>query len=153
MREQLFPCAILPGPGLMIPLAVAGLVLLIIRGRFRHRELILLLYILAFALPITIFLPLGRYRLILYPVFSIIMLYPFQLIFSYIQEFKKSILLPCKASETDEINNKTTTRPQINQLIGRKESASLKICGIILLIGTIYIFTLPPNYFILMNLH
>jgi 4-amino-4-deoxy-L-arabinose transferase-like glycosyltransferase len=145
MREQLFPCAILPGPGLMIPLAVAGLVLLIIRGRFRHRELILILYILAFALPITIFLPLGRYRLILYPVFSIIMLYPFQLIFSYIQEFKKSTLLPCKTGETDEVNSKITTRPQINQLIGRKKSASLKIFGIIFLIGTIYIFTLPKH--------
>lgn len=116
MREYLFPCSILPGPSMIIPLAVAGLILMLLGGRLLHRELLLMLYIGSFAVPIMLFLPLGRYRLIFYPIFSIAMFYPLQLIFIYLKTIKT-----------------------------KKIVSSLKIGGIIIMIGTIYIITRPEN--------
>ncbi len=76
MRSHLFPCSLLFGPGLVLPLAVAGLLLMLLRlPRLTRYEWLLLLYILSFALPPAIFLPLGRYRLVLYPVFAIMTAY------------------------------------------------------------------------------
>lgn len=76
MRDKLWPCSVLPGPGLLIPFAVCGIILLLLRRRFMKKEGILLLYVIAFAIPMSVFVPLGRYRLILYPVFCIAALEP-----------------------------------------------------------------------------
>jgi tetratricopeptide repeat protein len=167
MREQLFPCGVLPGPGMVIPLAVAGIILLVLRKRFLRKETILLLYILAFAIPITLFLPLGRYRLILYPVFSILMLYPLQLILCYLSKLKK---MDAKRTEGGDGEAKMTegrdgeaarlgSGKTGNGRMGEKDQTSnennakniiktwigLKICGIILLVGTVYVVTIPEN--------
>ncbi|MCF6176052.1 MAG: hypothetical protein L3J71_09830 [Victivallaceae bacterium] len=157
MREQLFPCGVLLGPGMVIPLAVAGIILLVLRKRFLRKETILLLYILAFAIPITLFLPLGRYRLILYPVFSILMLYPLQLIFCYLSKFKKVDAKKTEGGDGDaerqgsgktgngRMGEKDQTSNENNAKNIIKTWIALKICGIILLVGTVYVVTIPEN--------
>ncbi len=76
MKYKLFPLAWLPGPLLVIPLAVSGMLLIIISWQWWRRESILLLYIISYSLPLAFFFPLARYRLIMYPVFCILMFYP-----------------------------------------------------------------------------
>lgn len=69
IRERFPVLRFFPGPGLVIPLALTGLLLICARLGFMRREGILFLYILSFALPIALFAPLGRYRIIMLPVF------------------------------------------------------------------------------------
>lgn len=59
------------GPVLLMPLALTGLILMIINGGLYKKESILFFYIVSFAIPICAFLPLGRYKLVLAPVFCI----------------------------------------------------------------------------------
>jgi len=59
------------GPALLIPLALTGLILMIVNGGFHRKESLLFFYTASFAIPICLFLPLGRYKLVLSPVFCI----------------------------------------------------------------------------------
>lgn len=59
------------GPVLLIPLALTGLIMMIVYGGLFKKESILFFYIVSYAIPICIFLPLGRYKLVLAPVFCI----------------------------------------------------------------------------------
>lgn len=59
------------GPALLMPLALTGMILIIIYGGLKKKESILFCYIVAFAVPICAFLPLGRYKLVLAPIFCI----------------------------------------------------------------------------------
>jgi hypothetical protein len=59
------------GPALLMPFALTGMILMIIYGGLHKKESILFFYIAAFAIPICAFLPLGRYKLVLVPVFCI----------------------------------------------------------------------------------
>ncbi len=90
VRSKLFPLSYLPGPLLLLPLVVTALLLIIFAGRFVGRESLLLFYIIAFTIPICFFYPLARYRLVLYPIFSLLAPYP---IFFAIRSMKQKKLL------------------------------------------------------------
>lgn len=87
MKYKLFPLSYLPGPLLVIPLAVTGLLLIFFFWRWQRRESLLLIYILSYSIPLAFFYPLARYRLIMYPVFCILMFYP---LFSAIKWTRKA---------------------------------------------------------------
>lgn len=69
IREVIPAYKFFPGPALVIPFAVTGLLILLLSGNLCRRESLLLFYIVAFCLPIALFVPLGRYRLVMLPVF------------------------------------------------------------------------------------
>ena len=66
-RSRLFPLGVAIQPGLLVPFGLAGLILIIIRPASRGRATPLLLMILSFAVPMILFVPLARYKLILAP--------------------------------------------------------------------------------------
>ncbi|QSH41700.1 hypothetical protein P0136_06680 [Lentisphaerota bacterium ZTH] len=76
IKPLLPPLNYMIGPYLLLPLAVTGLIMLIFGGRFFRAESIILVFIVAYILPICFFYPLGRYRLVLYPVFCMVAPYP-----------------------------------------------------------------------------
>ncbi len=63
---------LLIGPGLLIPFALAGLLLVLLTGRFLKREGVIVLAVLTLALPISANWPMGRYRLILLLPFALL---------------------------------------------------------------------------------
>jgi predicted Zn-dependent protease len=65
------------GPLLVIPLAFTAILFILCSWQWRRKEGLLLLYILAYSMPLVFFYPLARYRLIMYPAFCILMFYPF----------------------------------------------------------------------------
>jgi len=71
IRELLPPLTFLPGPLLLLPLSVTGLLLMLLTGRLCRREGIIFLYLAAFLVPFCLFVPLGRYRLTLLPALAI----------------------------------------------------------------------------------
>lgn len=72
VKEMLPPLKYMAGPLLLIPFATLGMLILIFNRGPRLREtLILYVYFIAFAVPMTIFIPLGRYKLVLLPVFCV----------------------------------------------------------------------------------
>lgn len=71
IQEKLPISRLFIGPALLIPLALTGLILMIYYGGLHKKESILFFYIAAFAIPICLFLPLGRYKLVLAPIFCI----------------------------------------------------------------------------------
>ena len=75
LRHRLFPLKYLPGPGILLPLALAGIFLMLLR--LKHREGLLLGIILLLALPLAAREPLGRYRLHLIPYFVLCAAYFF----------------------------------------------------------------------------
>ena len=72
IREYFPGLKLLIGPGLLIPFALAGLVLVILTGRFLKREGVVVLAAIALALPICANWPMGRYRLILLLPFALL---------------------------------------------------------------------------------
>lgn len=77
LKHKLFPLQYLIGPLLLIPLAVTALVLLLFNRGFLRKESILFIFIFSYMIPIIIFIPLARYRLVLIPVFCMLAPYPF----------------------------------------------------------------------------
>ena len=75
LREHFPPLAFLPGPALLIPLALGGTLLAL--PRWRRREGLPLAYIALLALPLCAIYPVGRYRLMLIPVFTLTACYLF----------------------------------------------------------------------------
>ncbi len=61
-----------PAPGLLIPIATAGIMLLLVSGAWKKRYGLLLLPIVTMVLPLCARDPIGRYRLMLVPCFFII---------------------------------------------------------------------------------
>lgn len=76
IREMFPPLRISCGPWLVLPLAAAGMVLLLFSGRWKRRDGLLLGVILLLMLPLCANYPMGRYRLLLYPYLSILAVYP-----------------------------------------------------------------------------
>lgn len=72
IREYFPGLKFLIGPGLLIPFALAGLVLVVVTGRFLRRESLIVLAVLTLALPISANWPMGRYRLILLLPFALL---------------------------------------------------------------------------------
>ena len=92
MKYKLFPLEFMAGPLLVIPLAVTAILFMLCSWQWMRKEGLLLLYILAYSLPLAFFIPLARYRLIMYPVFAILMFYPFYKAYSQIKR-RNTILM------------------------------------------------------------
>lgn len=75
LRRRLPLLGYLPGPGLFMPVALAGVLLM--TARFRRREGLLLAVIALLALPLAAREPIGRYRLHLVPYFIVCAAYFF----------------------------------------------------------------------------
>lgn len=92
MKYKIFPLEYMAGPLLVIPLAFTAILFMLCSWQWMRKEGLLLLYILAYSMPLTFFYPLARYRLILYPVFAILMFYPFYKAYSQIKR-RNTILM------------------------------------------------------------
>ncbi len=72
-----FTCSKLPllkffiGSFVLVPLSVAGLLMMVIYFKKEKRVTIFFLYMIAFIIPMILFLPLARYKMALTPVFAI----------------------------------------------------------------------------------
>jgi len=77
LKYKLFPLQYLIGPFFLVPLAVTALILLVLNRGVLHKESILFVFILSSMLPLIVFVPLARYRLVLIPVFCMLAPYPF----------------------------------------------------------------------------
>ena len=72
-----FTCSKLPilrifiGSFVLIPISVAGLIMIMIYFKKNKKTTILFLYMLAFIIPMILFLPLARYKMALTPMFAI----------------------------------------------------------------------------------
>ena len=69
LRHRLTPLKFLPGPGLLMPAALAGFLLML--GRIGRREGVIVFVIVLLALPLAAREPIGRYRLHLIPCFVV----------------------------------------------------------------------------------
>ena len=67
LRNRIFPLKYLPGPALLLPVALAGIFLMLLR--IKYKEGLLLLVMVLLALPLAARDPIGRYRLHLIPCF------------------------------------------------------------------------------------
>ncbi len=76
VRYFLFPLNLMLKSTVLIPLAIAGMLILLFRQKLMTRYFILFLYLACIALPMIIFVPLARYRLSLFPVFCVFAAYP-----------------------------------------------------------------------------
>ena len=76
LKYKLFPLKYLVGPYLIIPLAVTALIMLLFNGGILRKESILFVFIFSYMIPLCIFVPLARYRLVLIPVFCMLAPYP-----------------------------------------------------------------------------
>ena len=77
LKHKLFPLQYLFSPLLLIPLAVAALILLLFNRGVLRKESILFLFIFSYMLAMCYFVPLARYRLVMIPVFCMLAPYPF----------------------------------------------------------------------------
>ena len=59
------------GSSLLIPISITGMIMILIYFKKEQKTLILFLYIIAFMVPMIIFLPLARYKMALTPIFAI----------------------------------------------------------------------------------
>jgi hypothetical protein len=76
LKYKLFPLQYLVGPLLLIPLAVTALIILLFNRGILRKESILFVFIFSYMLPMCVFVPLARYRLVLIPVFCMLAPYP-----------------------------------------------------------------------------
>ncbi len=72
IRDYFPELKLLIGPGLLVPFALAGMVLAVVSGRFLKRDGVILLALFSLALPICANHPMGRYRLILLAPFALL---------------------------------------------------------------------------------
>ncbi|MDD5698618.1 MAG: tetratricopeptide repeat protein [Victivallaceae bacterium] len=93
LKYKLFPLEYLAGPLLLLPLAVAALVLLSLNGGMVRKESILFVFVLSYVLPLCFFYPLARYRLVLIPVFCMVAPYPVFAIWKAWRARKRFLLL------------------------------------------------------------
>ena len=72
VRDYFPELKLMIGPGLLIPFMLAGLVLVVLTGRFLRRDGLILIAVFTLALPICANWPMGRYRLILLLPFALL---------------------------------------------------------------------------------
>ncbi|MDD5729189.1 MAG: tetratricopeptide repeat protein [Victivallales bacterium] len=98
LKYKIFPLQYLVGPLLLFPLAVTALLLLLLNRGILHRESILFVFAIAYMLPLCVFVPLARYRLVLTPIFCMLAPYPFFIAFRAWNRNKRiAIILPLLA--------------------------------------------------------
>ena len=93
MKYKLFPLEFMAGPLLVIPLAFTAILFMLCSWQWMRKEGLLLLYILAYSMPLAFFYPLARYRLIMYPVFAILMFYPFYRAYSQMKRHNTILMI------------------------------------------------------------
>lgn len=91
VKEILKPLKYMVGSFLLIPFAITGITILAFQRKLCAGSSLLLFYILSFALPICVFVPLSRYRLVLTPAFCAFSTYPYIFIFRE-RTFNKKLL-------------------------------------------------------------
>jgi len=79
IRANLPGLGLLPGPALLLPAAFAGTILLAATRRLGGGSVLVLLYAIAFAVPLLAFVPLARYRLVLLPCLCLWAVFPWVL--------------------------------------------------------------------------
>ncbi|MFA6569035.1 MAG: phospholipid carrier-dependent glycosyltransferase, partial [Victivallales bacterium] len=90
VKEMLPPLKHMAGPLLLIPFATLGMLIVILKRRTKPRETFLLfIYLAAFAIPMTVFIPLGRYKLVLLPVFCVFAAFAIVFIIRNVLPFRK----------------------------------------------------------------
>lgn len=90
VKEILKPLKYMLGPLLLIPLAITGMAILAFQRKLCSETSLVLFYILSFAVPLIVFVPLSRYRLILTPAFCIFSVYSY--VFLREKTFNKKLL-------------------------------------------------------------
>jgi 4-amino-4-deoxy-L-arabinose transferase-like glycosyltransferase len=91
VREMLPPLKYMPGPLLLIPFATLGMIIVLLNLRPKLRETFLLfIYFFAFAIPMTVYVPLGRYKLVFLPVFCVFAAFAITFIISIFFQKKKN---------------------------------------------------------------
>ncbi|NOY75861.1 MAG: hypothetical protein GXP32_08760 [Kiritimatiellaeota bacterium] len=70
-RLKLFPLNLTVSPGFLVPLGFAGLILMFFVPGFRGRAIPFLWLFFSFAVPMMLFVPLARYKLVLAPMFCV----------------------------------------------------------------------------------
>ncbi|MCF7889006.1 MAG: hypothetical protein K9L78_02705 [Victivallales bacterium] len=71
IRKFLFPVSFMPGPIILFPFALAGLLFIFIYRKKYNNTVLLLLFILPVAAACTFFVPIARYRIVLIPVMAV----------------------------------------------------------------------------------
>lgn len=95
VKEMLPPLKYMAGPLLLVPFATLGMIIVILKRRPKLREtFILFIYFIAFAVPMTVFIPLGRYKLVLLPVFCIFAAFAITFIIKNVFPLRKKYLTP-----------------------------------------------------------
>ena len=95
VKEMLPPLKYMAGPLLLIPFAALGMLIVILTRRTQPRETFLLfIYLIAFAVPMTVFVPLGRYKLVLLPGFCIFAAFAILFIIKSVFPLRKKYLTP-----------------------------------------------------------
>ncbi len=92
VREFLIPLKQLPGPLLLVPFAILGMILILYRRRLRGLSILMFIYLVSYAIPCTAYIPLGRYRLILLPVFCVFAGYAIVFTIVSLLHFRKRLL-------------------------------------------------------------
>lgn len=93
LKDLLFPLKYMIGPMFLIPLALISLILLLITGGVFRKNSILMIFIISFIIPICLFYPLARYRIIFYPVFCMLAPLPCFFILNNLQRNKLKIFI------------------------------------------------------------
>jgi tetratricopeptide (TPR) repeat protein len=90
VKEMLFPLKYVVGPLLLIPFAALGMIIVILKRRIKLRETFLLfIYFIAFAIPMTVYVPLGRYKLVFLPVLCVFAAFAITFIIRNISPLRK----------------------------------------------------------------
>ncbi|MBR7107153.1 MAG: hypothetical protein IKC89_01925 [Lentisphaeria bacterium] len=71
-REKMPECRLLPGPEILLSLTVFALIVILLTGKWKKKEGLILWIILLMAVPLCGRDPIGRYRLLLCPAFIVI---------------------------------------------------------------------------------
>jgi hypothetical protein len=115
IRERFAPLAMLPGPVLLMPLAAAGLLLMLGTGRIRRREGLIWLYTGAMMLFIVAYFPSGRHRLMLYPALALAAVYPLH-IWQKCRNLKKREAIGILLLAVFAVNFIATPDPRVNRI-------------------------------------
>jgi hypothetical protein len=77
IRQMFSALSFMPGPLLVTPLAALGLAIGLLMRAYRPRLALLLIWAVCFAVPLCLFVPLGRYKLVLFPALCVLAWVPF----------------------------------------------------------------------------